>query len=711
MSGPSAIETKPVTDRRWRIGAGVTVLFAILLAYWPVVHGTLLWDDEGHVTNKALRSLGGLKRIWVEIDATQQYYPMLHSAFWVEHRLWGDSVTGYHLVNILLHACSSLLVVAIVRRLALPGAWLAGAIFALHPVGVESVAWISEQKNTLSAFFYLGSALLYLGFDDTRQSWRYYAATLLFFLALLSKTVTASLPAALLVVFWWRRGRLQPVRDVLPLLPWFAAALGSGLVTAWVEKYFIGAYGTDFVLSFSQRVLLSGRALWFYAGKLFWPGELIFIYPRWHLDPGSWPQWLYPAGVVAVAAGLLAVARKNRGPLAGFLVFAGTLFPALGFVDVYPFVFSFVADHFQYLASLGIIVPVSAALTLAARRAPEPLRRWTPLLAVGLLLVLGWRTWEQAGAYRDSITLYRHTLAHNPDSWLAHSNLGHILGETPDGRAEAIEHLEAALRLRPDLAEAQANLADALARDPSRLAQAIEHYNTALRLAPEMYQTHNNLGIVLATQPGQTARARAHFEAALRIAPGFADAHVNLGTLLSKDPAQLAVAVAHYEAALAIDPDQASTHYYLGNALAKLPGRLPEAVEQYEAALRLDPKLAGAHANLGTVYLKLKDHTAEAIAQYLAALQLDPVNADLHFNLANALAEVPARRLEAVAEYEAALRLRPDFAEAHRNLGNLLLKIPGRLDEAMMHYAVALRLHPEWESIRRLLDSLQAARP
>jgi protein O-mannosyl-transferase len=710
MSGPSAIETKPVTNRRWWIGAGATVLFAVLLAYWPALHGTQVWDDDGHVTKAALRSLAGLKAIWTEVGASQQYYPILHSAFWLEHRLWGDAVLGYHLVNLVFHAGSALLVMAIMRRLALPGAWLGGLLFALHPVGVESVAWISEQKNTLSAVFYLGAALIYLDFDRTRRSSRYFAAALLFVFALLTKTVTATLPAGLLVVFWWRRGRLDFFRDVRPLLPWFALSACSGLVTAWVEKFFIGAHGADFGLTFSQRVLLAGRALWFYAGKLCWPGELVFIYPRWQLDPGAWWQWLYPCGVLVVAGCLVAYARKNRGPLAGFLFFAGTLFPALGFINVYPFIFSFVADHFQYLASLGIIVPVSAGLAAVEARAPQSLRHRAPWLAGGLLLLLGGRTWCQAGLYRDATTLYRHTLAHNPDCWLAHSNLGNILERDAAGRAEAIEHFVTALQLRPGLAEAHCGLANALSKTPGHLDEAIAHYETALRLSPGMQEAHNNLGVVLAELPGEAPRARAHFEAALRIDPGFADAHVNLGTLLSKDPAQLPAAIAHYEAALAIDPDQASTHYYLGNALAKVPGRRPEAAAQYEAALRLNPQLAGAHANLGTVYLKMKDHLSEAIAQYRAALQLDPGSADLHFNLANALAEIPERRLEAVAEYDAALRLRPDFAEAHRNLGNLLLKIPGRLDEAMAHYAAALKLHPEWESLRRLLDSLQAAR-
>ena len=335
-----------------------------LVAYWPALRGGLLWDDTAHVTRPELRSLRGLGRIWSELGATQQYYPLLHSAFWVEHRIWGDRVLGYHLTNLVLHVAAALLVVMIVRRLSLPGAWLAGFVFALHPVFANSVAWISEQKSTLSAVFYLGSALAYLYFDRDRWRTEYFLALGLFVLALLTKTVTATLPAALLVVFWWKRGRLDWKRDVYPLLPWFALGAAAGLFTAWVERKFIGAEGPDFTLSLLERCLVAGRVIWFYFGKLVWPQDLVFIYPHWTIDPGVWWQYLFPLGALALLAMLCLVARRRRGPLAAFLFFIGTLFPVLGFLNVYPFVYSYVADHFQYLASLGLIVPLAAGTTL-----------------------------------------------------------------------------------------------------------------------------------------------------------------------------------------------------------------------------------------------------------------------------------------------------------------------------------------------------------
>ncbi len=365
----------PRADYSW-----VLIPVAVFLAYHPALHGGPLWDDLGHITGPQLRSLRGLWRIWSEVGATQQYYPLLHSAFWLEHRLWGDAFFGYHLANVAFHSASAVLLVLILRALAVPGALLAGLIFALHPIAVESVAWISEQKNTLSAAFYLASAYVYLRFAEAGlkpcatpvaeglkpcatavaglkpcatpaqsssasvvQPFRaagYWIATALFLCALLSKTVTATLPAALLVVEWWRRGRLRWHQDVRPLLPWFAVAVAAGLFTAWFERDIIGARGADFDLTLIERGLLAGRVIWFYLGKLIWPADLMFWYPRWTIDASVWWQYLFPAAVAGMTIALAIVARRTRGPLAGFLFFCGTLFPVLGFFNVYPFRFS-----------------------------------------------------------------------------------------------------------------------------------------------------------------------------------------------------------------------------------------------------------------------------------------------------------------------------------------------------------------------------------
>jgi tetratricopeptide (TPR) repeat protein len=611
----------------------VGLIIVLLAAYWPALNGGLLWDDDAHVTRPALRSLEGLGRIWTELGATQQYYPLLHSAFWLEHRLWGDAVAGYHLMNLMQHAAAAWLVMLLMRRLGLPGAELAALIFALHPVAVESVAWISEQKNTLSAVLFLSAALLYLDFDRSRRRRTYALAFGLFVLALLTKTVTATLPAVLLVLFWWQRGRLSLRQDVLPLVPWFALGLASGLFTAWVEHSLIGARGAEFDLTTIQRGLLAGRALCFYFWKLLWPVDLVFIYPRWTIDPTVWWQYLFPAAVVLLGAVLLWRARRQRGPLAALLLYGGMLFPALGFLNVYPFLFSYVADHFQYLASLAVIAPAAGILTRLTATLPPPARG---CLAAVLLLTLGGLTRAQTWQYRDAATLYRTVLRDNPDCWLAYNNLGNLASRSPEGLNEAASHYAEVVRLRPDFADGHFNLANTLAKFPDRRAEAIAHYETALRLQPDHADASNHLGNLLARDPAQLPRAVACFEAALRSNPAFAEAHCNLG-----------------------------------NALSRLPERRAEALAHYAEAIRLRPDFTDAHYNLAVAYARLPERREEAMAAFNTAIRLQPDFAEAHFGLGVLLYEQPARRAEADEHLDAALRLRPDWTVARRHIERL----------------------------------------
>lgn len=586
-------------------------LVAVLAAYFPAMQGDFLWDDAGHVTNPALQSWSGLMRIWFEPGTTQQYYPLLHSAFWLEHKLWGDAVLGYHLINVLQHALAATLFGLLLRRLAVPGAWFAAGLFLLHPVCVESVAWICEQKNTLSLLFYLGAALAYLRFDRERSPQRYAFATLLFVCALLTKTVTASLPAALLVVFWWQRGRLDWRRDVLPLLPWFVLGTGGGLFTAHFERVLIGAQGADFTLGAMDRVVLAGRVFWFYLGQLAWPADLVFVYPRWNIDATVWWQWLFPLAGLGLLAGLFAWRGRSRSPLAAALLFGGSLFPVLGFVNVYPFVFSYVADHFQYLASLAVFAAAGAGLGLLPRHAGKI----TAALLAGLFGVL---TWNQAAHYRDNVTLYEATLRRNPDAWLAHHNLATIrLGE---GRPDtALVHLERVLSLRPDYPEALASLGDALTR-LDRAGEALAPLERAIRLQPGYAEAHNNLGVTLMAL-GRTEEGRARFEAAVTLNPAYGEARGNLGQALAT-AGRVAEALPHFERAVQLLPDHPAARLQLGTALA-VQGRYADALPQFEAALRLDPESAEAHLRLALV-LRSLGRTADANDHYREAVRLNP---------------------------------------------------------------------------------------
>jgi tetratricopeptide (TPR) repeat protein len=643
------------------------VLFAVTLAaYEPAWHGRPIWDDDRHLTPPTLQSADGLRRIWVEIGATPQYYPVVHSAFWVMQRISGDDTAGYHLLNIALHAMSAWLAAMILRRLGVPGAWLAAVIFALHPVHVESVAWITELKNTLSGVFYLASAWAYLRFDEDRKSKHYLSAFALFGLALLSKSVTATLPAALLVVFWWKRGRLDWRRDVWPLAPFLAAGVASGMLTAWVERAFIGAVGEHYQLTAIERGLVAGRAIWFYLGKLLWPANLIFTYPRWQVSQAVWWQYLFPAGFLAIVALLWRWRTRSRGPLAAVLFFAGTLVPALGFFNVYPFRYSFVADHFQYLASLGVITLVAAAL-VAAIRSRTPLKRSAEIaVSVALAIPLAALTAVQCRQYADGETLYRTTLSRNPSSWMAHNNLAvlKLHGSRAD-LDEAIGHLQESLRLYPDHAEAHNNLGLAYQR-MNRLADALREHTEAVRLRPDYIEAIYNLGID-AQALGRLDEAATHYRHTLRLRPDFAGAHNNLGTTLAQ-LGRYQEAVGEFRATLQVEPGSAVAHDNLARALVAV-GRPDEAVAAFREAVRIQPGFTAARAHLGQT-LEALGRYDEAIAEYSEILKYDPGSAVAHNSLGVVMAN-RGRVDEAAAHFAEALRINPDFGEARENLARV----------------------------------------
>jgi protein O-mannosyl-transferase len=590
-------------------GIGALVFLGTLVAYLPSLSGDFIWNDSDYVTAPALRSLRGLGRIWTEIGATQQYYPLLHSAFWLQHRLFGDNTLGYHAVTLLLHAGSAILFAMVLRRLidgrrpkaagvpkSYPGAeWLAALLFALHPVHVESVAWITEQKNTLSLAFYLSAALAYLRFDETRSRSSYFLAIALFTLSLLCKTVTATLPAALLVVFWWERGRIEWRRDVLPLVPWLALGTAAGLFSSWVEKTYVGAQGTEFSLPFVGRLLVAGRSIWFYAATLAWPFNLNFIYPRWAVDTTVWWQWIFPLGILAVGMALWALRRRARGPLAAFLFFVGSLFPALGIVNLYGARYSWVWDHWQYLPDLGLLAFAGIGIT-ACWHAVTPRLRWLgPSLAAALAVLLGALTWAHCAMFHDNETLYLTTIERNPGSWMAHNNLGL-----------------------------------AWSKIPGRLDDAIAQYQEALRLKSDIAETHTNLGSAWSKMPGRQNDAIAQYEEALRLDPKYADAH-----------------------------------FYLANALVET-GRVSDAIPHYEAALRSDPNLAEASNNLGMILCRM-GQPQDGIKRIEDAIRMQPDFVQAHFALGAALMQT-GRRDEAVSEFQRVLQLRPDFPPALRML-------------------------------------------
>jgi protein O-mannosyl-transferase len=514
-------------------------LFALLLcavtvfAYRPAWHGGFVWDDDRYVTNNPLLTApDGLRRIWFSLDAPSQYFPLSYTVLMIGRSLWGLNPEGYHWLNLSLHIANALLVWALLSRLKVPGAWLASAIFALHPVQVESVAWISELKNVLMGFFFLLTLLVWTEFlhAQTARRWILYAAALFFyFLALSAKTTACTLPAALLLIIWLKE---QPLTRgmILQIVPFGALASGMGLLAIWWEKYH---QGTRVLMTLPplERLLIATRAIWFYLSKIFWPSNLTFIYPRWNIDPKDLTAYSWLVGCGAACAALWFARRRfGRGIEVAALFFVSTLGPLLGFIMLYTFRYTFVADHYQYLASIGLIALVAAALV----RLSQSIRHGRSLLIAAssvILGCLGLLTWRQSEMFRDAETLWRITLARNPGCWMAYNNLG-ILELTKGDINEAIRSYERSVSLYRDQPEAHYNLGSALLQQ-GRLEEAIAQCKIALRLNPNDPDAHVVLGNALLTK-NDVEEAISEYTKALSLYPDDVQARHNLGIALQQ---------------------------------------------------------------------------------------------------------------------------------------------------------------------------------
>jgi Flp pilus assembly protein TadD len=594
----------------------LSLVFLTCVAYFPAHEAGFVWDDEdGYVMkNPYLFSAQGLIPIWFDPGATPQFYPLVFTTFWVEYHLWGYHPMGYHIVNVLLHGLNSGLLFLLMRRLNVPGAWLIAAIFAVHPVHVESVVWVTERKNVLSGACYLGAFLAYLRFAtwetpaDGPRAWRWYALSLvLFFGALLSKTVTCSLPAVLILVWWWKRG-LPTLREFYPLVPMFVLGAAMAATTSWVEREYVGATGEDFNLTAVERCLIAGRALCFYVGKLFWPHPLMFNYPRWHIDATDPWQYVYPAVVLAVGLILLIPAiplwpwRRQaaprppaRGPLTACLIFAGTLVPALGFFNVYPMKFYFVADHFVYLASTAIIALAVAGVWRFTRHWPLLARNVLAILAGALLMVLGYLTWHQCKIYRDPDTLWLDTATKNPTAFLAQFNLG--TGYLKQDKLDLAIRCFAEAEKSAKFADLYANWGIALAKKGDyvtayqKLSQALTYPSgnpgreakfPSIRMEMDA-RTSFNLAKVLEQQLGtRDATEQQRLDMKKEMLERYASAAGVFQKLIKGDP---------------YNPNLVENLEGAGYALMKL-GQHEEAAECYRRLVELAPQNSGYRQNL-----------------------------------------------------------------------------------------------------------------
>ena len=673
MAVKSAKSNPPAPPDPWLAAMpALALLLLVVIAYLPSLSGQFIWDDDFHVTKcEPLRSLAGLGRIWFEPGATQQFYPLTWTTFWIDFHLWGLNPFPYHAENILLHAINAILVWRILRRLNVTGAWLGAALFALHPVCVESVAWVSERKNTLSGLFFLLCVSAAIKFwlparatppNQSREKaivsepafgpWKFFWLTLLLYLcALWCKTVTAVLPGVILWLVWWKRGRWVR-KDWLLVLPFLALGLAMGFITAAIEHKFVldAANADEWKITLPEKFIIAGNALWFYLGKLCWPYPLVFIYRHWTLQPAEPISYLPLAA--AMAGGAVLWWKRNswsRPALIATGYYVIVLLPALGFINIFPFRYSFVADHFQYLAAIGPFALAAAGITTLLARSKDP--NVTPVTIAVILILLGALSWRQTSIYQNRGVLWRDTLAHNPNSWMAHDNLGVYLTEN-ELFAEAEVQYREAIKIRPndhigylDLGMQAAILGN--------LQDAVADFNKSLEIAPDYAMSHFQLANVLSRENNFDG-AIDEYHAALKGLPNLFMAHFNLAETLARkgDPDG---AIAEYHRTLALQPNYALAHVSLGRALSA-KGDIDGAISQYHAALKINPNSVEALANLGNALVS-KGQLEEAVNCYHAALQLDPKSSILHFNLSVALSRqgnatdaeaerVKARRLE-----------------------------------------------------------------
>lgn len=709
------------------VGAAAIVL-GTLLAYLPAVRGEFIWDDDYYVTrNPLLANLTGLQRIWFDIVPSPanyplpQYYPMTHTSFWIEARLWGrDNPMGFRIVNVLLHAGNALLIWLILRKLAVPGAWVAAAIFAVHPINVESVAWIAERKNVLSGFFFFSSLYVYLRFSgiipgpekpdeylslpkEPPRVWG--LAFALFVFALASKTVTATLPAVVLLLIWWKRGRIVMYQkdaaekmgfrsDVLPLVPFFVLGIAASMLTGWMEVHRVGAVGPDwqhgsgFFSEAVARCLIAGSALWFYVWKLFLPYPLSFNYPRWEISLGAPVLWFNLLAAIAVVTAFAVSVRKiGRGPLVAVLYFIGTLVPALGFFNVFPHRFSFVADHFVYLSSIGLIALVVATVVNrfrwiqggASSIAPGPAAATMAVLAVFTVLSLA-----RSSVFATPKNLWEDTWRKNRQSWFAANNYGVLLRDARGDLDAAEQWFNKVIELRPQHPEARFNLA-VIAERRGQPQQAEALYREAIRLLPSYGRAHYQLGQLYLAQ-NRAADAEIEFRAAVDIDPHRADLARNaLGLLLAQQAKAL------------LDHGQTEPAYE----------KYDEAIDQYVAALDANPEFAAARNSLA-ITLDEVGRLDEAVAQWTIALQHEPNNASILNNLGR-IAVMRGHFNEAGAFFERAVRNNPQSPLFRTNLGTVAGML-GHADLARQQFEIALKIDPDYAPARQKLAELESGK-
>jgi tetratricopeptide (TPR) repeat protein len=759
-TGSAAVEHPPTPPIRFTTPGDATsserwlwrglLLVLCLLAYASSFSTDFIWDDERHAANWSLKTTEGLERIWTKVGlengGTPQYYPLTHTAFWIQTKAFGHNAVGYRMVNVLLHVGCAVLIWELLRRLRVPGAYLAAALFALHPVMVETVAWTSEQKNTLSLLLGLTSLLLYWMFvesgdkhrtpavtteagsplEATPEStgkwlpdWNFYVLSLIAFAAgMLSKTMVGAIPVILLLGLWWKR-RLtwQHVGLVLPML---VAGLGMGFFTGYVEhKYVIRppgsadetfstylsakfagtlSAGPEFDLTAIQRLLLATVTPWFYLWKLVLPVNLIFFYPRWDLAsaPAFW--WLGGAGLAVLA--LIAVAAAFRGVRWPTLVLGGYLaglFPAMGFFDVYPFRYSYVADHFSYHAAWILLAAFAALLARLGAKAHLSVKA-AMVGSTILLLLLSARTWLHAGDFVDRFALWTHVISKNPESWAATRGL-------------ALERIVFAERCEVAMREARAF------NDPKAYDRALAEYRENLdeaekllvrvqQLRPGHEMTSYDLGRVYFMR-GDLARAKEMFdrsareqEASTTLRDGpYAGVYFAQGQIAQRQ-GDIGAAIGYFRKAIAAEHPPVQMPQ-VGPRIELLKLGVAEALRIRAAATRPVSTTGPGTRPATPVIPDWALTQGELVALARDVTEMAPENYE-GWLYSGDLMMLLNRYPDAVVAYQQAARI-GETTDAFVGFGKALASM-GRFGDARLAFQTALQRETSRTDIRRLMD-------
>lgn len=687
-----------IAERR-RIGrawiAGLALVVMTFVVYLPAITGGEIWDDAPNITeNSLLHDAHGLWEIWTNFRSMPAYYPVTHTSWWIDYQLFGLRLPFYHIENIAIHAVSAVLIWLALRSFNITGAWLAAALWAVHPIHVESVAWITERKNTLSVLLYLISLHCYWravrregsgfglrraqpsrvqGSVEGKLDLRWYIASLFVFaLALPAKTTSVTLPAVILLASWYLHGdeanfwRTTFKREFIRVIPFFILAMCMGVATVLIEQHHSGAIGPLFTFSPLQRLAIAGRALWFYAWKLLWPTNFAFIYPRWHINPSFSLQILFPITMIALLIALILLRRKiGRGPAAGLLFFAGVAFPALGFAPIFFHRYSLVSDHFAYLCTVGILALVAWTVVRLLRARDVLLYSVSGLMLLGLSI----QSFRQAMLYKDNFTMWSDALRKNPDAWVAQGNLAReLLLRGRDDEAERL--LVRQYALAPDEIEVVLGYANFLASH-GRFDQAKPLFEKAIQLKPDFLNTYGFYGRAL--RNGHVDEAIKLYESTLAKHPEWDAGWIDLAEI-EEQAGNLQQAAELYQKALAAVPDSVGARVNLANLYLKV-GNVEPAVELLKQAADLADDNADIHNRYGLVLLQLGRYS-EAIPQFERMVALTKGKEGAHIayhNLGTAL-EGAGRNSEAVQCYQKALALKPDFAPAQRSLQRALEK-------------------------------------